>query len=68
MIKLNMEDIENITNVLYKEIKENQFNSDVDTKGIEKTYEKMCKISNMRFNQRQGEILIPIIRKSWEKY
>lgn len=68
MIKLNMEDIENITNVLYKEIKENQFNSDVDTKQIEKTYDKMCKISNMRFNQRKDDILIPVTRKPWEKY
>ena len=63
-----MEDIENITNVLYEKIKENQFSNDVDTKKIEKTYNKMCKISNMRFNQRQGDVLISITREPREKY
>lgn len=68
MIELNMEDIEHITNVLYDKIKENRFNSDVDTSKIEKTYDKMCKISNMRFNQRQGDILISIKKDPREKY
>lgn len=68
MIELNMEDIEHITNVLYEKIKENRFNSDVDTSKIEKTYDKMCKISNMRFNQRQGDILISIKKDPREKY
>ncbi len=68
MIELNMEDIENITNVLYEKIKENQFNSDIDTSKIEKTHDKMCKISNMRFNQREGDVLISITREPREKY
>lgn len=68
MLTLNMDDIDTITNNLYQTIKEKRYDKDFDTKPLEKTYEKMCKISNMRFEQRTGDILIPITRKAWEKY
>lgn len=68
MLSLNMKDIDIITNNLYETIKERRYEKGFDIRPLEKTYKKMCKISNMRFEQRSGDILIPIEKKAWEKY
>lgn len=69
MISLNMQDLDVIFNLLWKERNDpSYFTSEEEVKQCNKTLDKISTISNMRFEQREGDILIPITREHREKY
>lgn len=69
MIDLKTEDLEIIFDLLWEEQKNPKHYSDKNKiNQCKKTAEKIAKISNMRFEQRSGDVLIPVTREEWEEY